>query len=96
MCSLLAIDLISKVTKAGLVSGRLEEDLKSAIDGLEQLSILLYDEDTGVCLETSNLAVREGCTISLKELKTLGVTGRQDEARITIKSLQSGTSTKEL
>ncbi|KAL4539544.1 hypothetical protein Ndes2437B_g02087 [Nannochloris sp. 'desiccata'] len=96
MCSLLAIDLISKVTTASLVSGRLQEDLKSAIDGLEQLNILLYDTGTNVCLETSNLAVREGCTISLKELKSLaGVSGKHEGPQMTISSLHSARSTKE-
>jgi len=94
MCSLLAADLISKLTTASLVSERLEEDLKSAINGLGQLNILLFDRETNICLETSDLAIRAGCTISLKELKTpAGVIGR--EPRITTLSLGPGESTKD-
>jgi hypothetical protein len=87
MCSSLAADLISKITSASLVSG-VQEHLHSAIDGLEELNILLYDRETNVCLEASNLAVKAGCTIALKELQSLLAVGKQEEPHIRISSLQ--------
>jgi hypothetical protein len=88
MCSLSSIscakELVSIITRAGLVPG-IQEHLHSEIDGLEELSVLLYDRGSNVCLETSNLAGLAGTTISLKEFQApQELTGKPEEPRITI------------
>ena len=94
MVLLLAADLIGKITNSS-VSG-VQEDSGSEIDGLQELKIQLYDRDTSICLETSNLALDNSCTIILKE-SSGGVNGKQQEPRLTISSFKlARSSTKGL
>jgi hypothetical protein len=92
MCSLLAKDLSNVITRASLITKEVKDDLQAKIDGLEELNILLYDRDTNVCLETSNLAgaANYACTISLKEFQSpTGAISREKLSRIVITNLQT-------